>query len=278
METFQLLKYEMILHWIAVSFYVVSTVFFVRHVAFNKEKSLSAGLWLALIGLIPHSIALGVRWYAVGHGPYLEKMEAFSSLAYGAVVMFLVFSYKAPKLKSIGFMILPCCLLIMGVGFFSKGGIAKPPPTFHGVWFIIHTASIVPAVGAFLIALVTAILYLLKKKNREGEFYRKLPSMEVIDTYSYKFAGFGFIFWAIMVASGAIWAEQSWGRYWGWDPIETWSLITLLLLGLYMHLRRFFGWHGEKAAWLMIVCFLFSIITLFVIPFVMTTVHSEFLL
>lgn len=278
METIQLLKYEVIFHWIAVSFYVVSTVFFVYCVTFQKEKNLNVGLWLALIGLIPHSIAIGVRWYAVGHGPYLQKMESFSAIVWVSMVMFLVFSYRVPKLKTIGFVVLPCSLLMMTIGLFSSRGIQKPPPTFQGVWFIIHTISILPAAGAILIAVGTAIFYLLKKKKGEAEFYEKLPPLEVLDNYSYKLAGFGFIFWGIMVASGAFWADESWGRYWGWDPIETWSLITWLLFGLYLHLRRFFGWQGEKAAWLMIACFLFSIVTLFVVPFVMGTIHSEFLL
>ncbi|MBU3970865.1 MAG: cytochrome c biogenesis protein CcsA [Alphaproteobacteria bacterium] len=132
--------------------------------------------------------------------------------------------------------------------------------------------------GAILISLGTAIFYLLKKKKGENEFYKKLPPLEALDAYSYKYAGFGFISWTIMVVSGALWAEQSLGRYWGWDPIETWSLITLLLFGIYLHLRRFFKWQGEKAAWFIVVCVIFAIATLFIIPFVMTTVHSQYFL
>ncbi len=278
METIQLLKYEVIFYWIALSFYIISTVFFVYCVAFQKEKSLSVGFCLALIGLIPHSIALGIRWYAVGHGPYLQKMESLSSIVWVVMVMFLVFSYKVPKLKGVGFVILPCCLLMMTVGLFSGSGIQKVPATFSGVWFIIHIISSDLAVGAILIALGTSAFYLLKKKKGENRFYKRLPSLEVLDTHSYKFVGFGFIFWGIMVASGALWADESWGRYWGWDPIETWSLITWLLFGIYLHLRKFFKWQGEKAAWLMVVCVIFSIVTLFVIPFVMATIHSEYLL
>lgn len=301
METIQLLKYEVIFHWIALFFYMFSTVFFVDYVVSKREKGLNVGLSLALIGLIIHSIALGVRWYAVGHGPYLQKAESFSSIVWVAMVMFLYFSYKAPKLKSIGFVILPCCLLMMLLGLvynpwfadylgqalehgrvdverglYSREGIMKPPPTFHGIWFVTHITSTIVAIGAILISLGTAVLYLLKKKKMEAEFYKKLPSLEVIDNYSYKFAGFGFISWTIMVVTGAIWAEQSWGRYWGWDPIETWSLITWLFLGIYLHLRRFFRWEGEKASWFMVVCVIFSILTLFVIPFLTTTIHSEY--
>ena len=300
-EIVQLLKYEVIFHWAALFFYIFSAVFFIDYLFSKKAKGLNAGLWLALIGLIAHSIALGVRWYAVGHGPYLQKTESFSSIVWVAMFMFLVFSYKVPKLKCIGFVILPCCVLMMLLGLvynqwfadyigqalehgridverglYSTEGMIKPPPTFHGIWFITHITSTIVAMGAILISLSTAMFYLLKKKKMEVEFYKKLPSLEIIDNYSYKFAGFGFIAWTVMVVTGSIWAEQSWGRYWGWDPIETWSLITWLFLGIYLHLRRFFKWEGVKASWFMIVCVIFSILTLFVIPFLTKTIHSEY--
>ncbi|MCJ7617083.1 MAG: cytochrome c biogenesis protein CcsA [Desulfobacterales bacterium] len=278
MELTELLKYEVIFHWIALFFYMSSTVFFVWCVVFKREKILNIGSWVALIGLIPHSVALGVRWYAVGHGPYLQKAESLSSIAWVALVMFMAFSYKVPKLKSIGFVVLPCCLLMTGIGLFYNPEIHNVPPSFCGIWFIIHIISSDLAAGAILIAVGAAVLYLLKKKKGEAEFYRKLPSLELLDAYSCKFAGFGFILWGVMVASGALWADESWGRYWGWDPIETWSLITWLLFGIYLHLRKFFKWRGSRAAWLIIVCFIFSIATLFVIPFVMTTIHAEYLL
>jgi ABC-type transport system involved in cytochrome c biogenesis permease subunit len=303
MENLQLIKYEIIFHWIALLFYIFSTVFFVDHIISKREKDLNIGLWLALIGLIIHSVALGVRWYAVGHGPYLQKAESFSSIVWVAMVMFLVFSYKVPKLKVIGFIFLPCCIIMMflglvynpGVanfiaqalehgrsevekGLYSREGFIKPPPTFHGIWFVSHITTTIVAMGAILISLSTAILYLVKNKKPETEFYKKLPSLDVIDNYSYKFAGLGFISWTIMVVTGAIWAEQSWGRYWGWDPIETWSLITWLFLGIYLHLRRFFKWQGVKASLFIIVCVIFSIFTLFVIPFLTKTIHSEYLM
>ncbi|MCL4490855.1 MAG: cytochrome c biogenesis protein CcsA [Nitrospirae bacterium] len=302
METMQLLKYEVIFHWIALSFYLFSLIFFVDYVASRREKAVKIALWLALIGLITHTIALGVRWYAVGHGPYLQKAESFSSIVWVAMAMFLFFSYKVPRLRGIGFVVLPTCLLMMVLGLvynqwlgnfigyalehgragietglYSKEGIMKPPPTFHGIWFVIHITSTIVAMGAILISLSTAILYLLKRKKTETEFYRRLPSLEVIDNYSYKFIGFGFISWTIMIVTGAIWADQAWGRYWGWDTIEIWSLITWLFMGIYLHLRRFFRWHGEKSSWFLVACVIVSVFTLFVIPSLTATIHSEYL-
>lgn len=301
MANMQMLKYELIFNWIALFFYLIATVFFIRHAVPRREKSLGVALRLTMIGLIPHAVGLGIRWYAVGHGPYLEKMESFSSTVGVCIIMFLFFAYKVPRLKSIGLVVLPCCVVMMviglayspwvteilarlmdngpaGQGISAGAGSPELPPTFTGIWFISHISSTIVAVGAILIALGTALFYLAKGKKAESGFMQSLPSLELLDTYSYMFAGLGFTFWTIMIITGALWADQSWGRYWAWDPIETWSLITWLLFGIYLHLRRFFKWQGQRAAWLMVVCFVFSIITLFVIPFLSTTIHLEYFL
>jgi ABC-type transport system involved in cytochrome c biogenesis permease subunit len=302
MATIRLLEYEVIFHWTALVLYLFSSIFFMEFAAGRKEKVVRIGIWLALTGLIIHTAALGARWYAVGHGPYLQKAESFSSIVWVAMVIFLFFYYKAPRLKGVGLVVLPSCLLMMiiglvynewlgnfigqalehgrpgiEIGMYAKEGILNPPPTFHGTWFVIHVTATIVAMGAILISMSTAILYLIKKRKREADLYLNLPSLEVIDNYSYKFIGYGFITWTIMIVTGAVWAEQAWGRYWAWDTIQIWSLITWLFMGGYLHLRRFFKWQGERSAWFLMGCVLLSILTLFVIPLVMTTVHSGYL-
>lgn len=279
MGEMQLLQYEIIFHWAAVIFYAVATVLLVYGAFFNKDEKLNTGVKVSIMGLIPHTLALGVRWYVAGHGPYLTRLEGFSSIAWVVIIMFVIFAYRVPKLKALGLIVFPASFLLMTIGMFSTHDIKNLPPTFHSIWLCwIHIGFTKLAVGSLLIALGAAIFFLLKQKKGEGGFYQKLPSLDILDTYSYKFAGLGFVFWSISVSSGAIWANESWGRYWGWDPIETWSLITWFLFGIYLHLRRFFRWQGKKAALLLVICFLFSIITLFVIPFVVDTIHSEFFL
>jgi ABC-type transport system involved in cytochrome c biogenesis permease subunit len=291
METVQLLKYEVIFHWLALALYLFSSIFFIDRAMARKEKGLKIAFWLAAAGLISHTIAAGVRWYAVGHGPYLQKMESMSSIAWVAMAVFMFVSYKIPKLRGTGFVVLPSCVFIMlvglvynqwlavfigqalehgrldiEVGLYSKDGLMKVPPTYDGIWFIVHVTSTIIAMGAILISLSTSVLYLLKKRKAENEFYVRLPSLDAMDDYSYKFIGIGFILWNIMIVTGAIWAEQVWGKYWSWDTIQIWSVITWLLMGIYLHLRRFFKWQGERASWLLVVCVILSVVTLFVIP------------
>lgn len=276
MDNLYFLKYEVIFHWIAVGFYILSTVVFAYSVSFKKTDALKYAMFLALIGLMPHSIALGIRWNLAGHGPYMAKYEVLSSNAWIVILMFLLIGWRIPKLRAGGVVVVPLSFLMMTIGLFTNPEIKKLPPALSGIWLVIHILFNKLAVGAILISLGSAVLYLIKKRQGDKEFFNKLPSLDMLDEYSYKFIGFGFIFWSITVVAGAIWANQAWGRYWGWDPIETWSLITWLLYGLYLHLRYFFKWRGTKSAWMLIVCFIFAVITIFIIPFVVETLHSSY--
>jgi ABC-type transport system involved in cytochrome c biogenesis permease subunit len=97
-----------------------------------------------------------------------------------------------------------------------------------------------------------AVMYILKERSPEKEFYRKFPDFPRMDDLMFKYLIFGFITDAVMIASGAIWAKDLWGNYWSWDPVETWSLITWLIYGLAIHLRVTMGWRGLRFAWILI--------------------------
>ncbi len=270
------LKNEVVCHWAAVVAYIISTILFAISVSFKKERTLKYGMSFALLGLVLHSIALGIRWILSGHGPYMAKYEVLSSNSWVAVLMFLFVGWKIPKLRPAGVVVMPLSFLMMTVGLFTNPELRKLPPALHGIWLVLHILFNKLAVGAIFISLGCAVMFLLKSRYGDVSLYRRLPPTDVLDEYSYRFVGFGFIFWSITIGAGSIWANESWGRYWGWDPIETWSLITWLMYGLYLHLRFFFRWKDKRAAWMLIVCFVISSITLFIIPFVIETLHSAY--
>lgn len=105
----------------------------------------------------------------------------------------------------------------------------------------------------------------------------KLPPPDTIDELSVKFVGVGFIFLSIMIAAGSIWANEAWGRYWGWDPIETWSLITWLVYAGYLHSRYTLGWRGRRSAWFAVAALPFILFTLFGVPSVYNSIHGAYL-
>jgi len=270
------LKYEVILQWVAVACYSVSTIIFTYGNFFKNGKFQRYGNILAVVGLMPHSAALLVRWIEQSHGPYMTRYEVLSSDAWITIVLFLLFSLKWKKINVAGMVVIPIAFLMVAAGLFMNPLMQNLPPSLRSVWLIMHVTFAKLAAGAIVLSLGSAIIYLLKEKNEQQPIYTKFPSLDILDEYSYKFAGFGFIFWTINIVAGAIWADQSWGRYWGWDPIETWSFITWLMYGAFAHLRLFWNLRGRKSAIFLTLCFAMSIFTIFILPFVARSLHSEY--
>jgi cytochrome c-type biogenesis protein CcsB len=262
-------------HWTAVIFYAFAIVFNVYGMIFRREKAEKFSYFIVLAGFIAHGCGLLYRWIISGHGPYMVRYEVISSDAWIAMCLFLVFSRIFPKVKPVSIIVFPVVLLMTGLALFLNPEIGKLPPSLKSIWLVVHVSFIKISLGTILIALALSIFYLLKKRT-EIRWLDRLPEIETLDVYAYRFAGFGFTFWTITTLAGSIWAYQSWGRFWAWDPIETWSLITWIVLGIYLHLRRFFGLKGENAAYLFILCFLLTVISVFFVPVLESSVHSSY--
>ncbi len=270
------LKCEVILHWVAVAFYIAASAMFAYSIFFQNGKALNRALSLTMIGLTPHSTALIARWLEQGHGPYMTRYEVLSSDAWISLVLFLFLGLKWKRIRPAGIVILPVSFLMIAVALFSNPGMQNLPPSLRSVWLVLHVMCAKLAAGAIAASLGAAVLYLMRSSREPKPFHSRIPSAEILDEYSYKFAGFGLTFWTINIAAGAIWAHESWGRYWGWDPIETWSFITWLMYGMFAHLRLFWKWRGKKSALFLIGCFATSVFTIFILPFVAKSLHSEY--
>jgi len=127
-------------------------------------------------------------------------------------------------------------------------------PALKSPWLVIHVSTAIISGGVFLLANVIAAAYLyldnMESKGERNTWAKRLPSLEVLDQLSYRLVAFVFPLWTFSVIAGAIWAESAWGRYWGWDPKETWAFITWVAYAAYLHARVTVGWRGRRAAWL----------------------------
>lgn len=269
---------EVGLDWIAVTFYALSTCLFVYGFVFKKQRALKWGLLLAIAGLIPHSAALLYRWYISGHGPWMRRYEVYTSLAWTGLLMFIVFQWRRPDFRPLGVVIMPGTVLLVGLAVFSFSQIQDVPESFKTYWLILHIYFAKLAYGTCLIGTALAVIYLMiQRTNGLGSWLRqRLPDPDRIDELSYRFTAFGFVMIGVMIAAGAIWAKNAWGSYWSWDPVETWSLISWILYGIYLHLRRMHGWKGTKAALFTIGAFSVLIFTLMGIGIVYVNNHSPY--
>ena len=124
-------------------------------------------------------------------------------------------------------------------------------------WLIAHVITCFVGYAAFAIGFGVSILYLLKQRKSSGEggWIGFLPDVNALDALSYQLVILGFMFLTIGIITGSVWANSAWGRYWGWDPKETWSLITWIIYAALLHTRNMRGWRGTRIAWLSIIGF-----------------------
>ena len=272
---------EIILMWAAVTLYAAGAGLYVVGTVFRKEIVLRAALWVSLAGLIPHTIAIGMRWVRVDHGPYLGFYEVVSSYAWFSVALLGLLAWRYPKLRNLGVLIMPLAFLLLAAAMFTPTSELEISGTLASWWLTIHVAFAKLAYTSFIAAAAIALAYLVRVRGGSGPLHDvldKLPRQEVLDDLSFRFIGIGFIFLGIMIVAGAIWANEAWGRYWAWDPIETWSLISWIVYAIYLHLRLTMGWRGRKAAWYAVLALPVMLFALIGVPIVYSSIHGAYLL
>lgn len=272
------MKDEILLHWLAVAGYSFSTVAFIYSLFF-KKRTYRAGLVLATAGFLFHTAALGLRWYHTGHGPYMRVYEVYSSDVWVAVLMYLIIQFGKPKLRVFGSFVMPSAVLLIGMAIMASKEIRELPESFRTFWLILHIFFAKLAYGSLLIATAAGVLYLLKADCgiRKSEWLKKIPDNDYLDELNYKFTGFGFFNLTVMIAAGSIWANQAWGSYWSWDPVEVWSLISWFIYAIYLHLRRMHGWRGSRAAWFSVAAFAILVFTIIGVGLIYVSNHSPYI-
>ena len=215
------------------------------------------GVAMTLIGFLLSVAGVMLRGLAAGRAPWGNMFEFTTSAMVFIVGAYLVMVWRS----GVRWLGLPVTLLAaigngLAVTVFYVA-VAPLVPALHSVWFLIHIVAAAIAGAAFNIGGLASILYLIKSRAEERGTVRGyltwLPSARRIDLLTYRFHAFAFPLWTFTVAAGAIWAEYAWGRYWGWDPKETWALVTWVVYACYLHARSTAGWRGRRAAVIAII-------------------------
>lgn len=272
---------DLLLHWLVIVCYGLGTLAVLYGLAFDKPKWLNYSVAAAAVGVAAHTLALGIRWYLSGHGPFLVRFEIFSAYVLLGMYMYLLLQYRKPALKVVGALVLPLALIILGAAMTASPAHKALPPTFNVIWISLHIIFAQVSYGAAVLGSGLALLYLLKQRaqNRQtaSPLFQRLPDLEELDRLSCRFNTLAFLTLAVMLTSGAVWANYLWGKYWSWDPIENWSLISWLLYGIYLHLRRIHGWRGAKAAWFSFLALVVLVFILAGVGWVYDSSHAQYL-
>jgi cytochrome c-type biogenesis protein CcsB len=224
----------------------------------------SAFMVLGFLLLLPGVIFRGVSANRVPWGNMYE-FSITGALAFSAAYLFALKKYK---LRWLGLPVSLAVLLTLGTAVTLLYRPSAPlMPALKSPWLVIHVSTAIISGGVFLLANCIAATYLVldryEQKGLRPVWAEKLPSLEALDNLSYRLVALVFPLWTFSVIAGAIWAEAAWGRYWGWDPKETWAFITWVAYAAYLHARVTIGWRGRKAAWLCLLAgstFLFNYI------------------
>ncbi len=215
------------------------------------------GLAFTVIAAFTHVLGVVLRGIAAERAPWGNMYEFVTTSLAIAVLTYLVLAWKF-GMRWLG---LPVTLLLtigqgLAVTVFYVD-VSELMPALHSVWFVIHIIAAATSGAAFNIGGIAAILYLIRARDEQvggsGGYLSRLPSSEALDRISYRFLAFAFPLWTFTVAAGAIWAQYAWGRFWGWDPKETMSLVTWIIYAGYLHARVTVGWKGRRAAIVAIV-------------------------
>lgn len=254
--------------WIAFWFYFVGFVFFALYLSFNNKTVTNLGTAAMIIGFIPQTIALVLRWQLSGHPPFTNMYEYMSVMSWMAVATFIFVIYKYKK-PIVGSFIAPVTFILMvSASMLPKEINEQLMPALQDIWLYIHVSLAAIAEGAFAVAFGVSIMYLIgeriEKKGGTTGLGSRFPSLETLDSINYKSITLAFpLFTVGALFAGAIWANKAWGTFWGWDPKEVGSLVIWVFYLLYLHARYQRGWKGRKAAIMSIIGFAMVLLSFF---------------
>jgi len=231
--------------------------------------------WLAT-GLLLVGLVLRGLW--AGRVPWGNMYEFSLTWTFGILAVFLVVSLRR-DIRWLGLPVIFLSMLSLGLAvtvLYTEA--AQLVPALRSWWLIIHVAAAVICGGAFSVAAAISALYLWRERaERKGHvtgIVAALPDASRLDTLAYRILAFAFPLWTFAVISGAIWAEYAWGRYWGWDPKETWAFITWVIYAGYLHARSTAGWRGRRAAYISLLGFVSFLINYFGVNIFVNSLHS----
>ena len=250
------------------------------------ERVGKSGLALVYVGIGLLLVCIVLRGMATARVPWGNMYEfinltCLSGLVAAAVVL------RRPQYRTLWvFVLVPVLILLTVSGRWLYTNAAPVMPALQSYWLPIHVSVVSLGSGVFLVAGVASILFLLKmsrfgapdtQPDTQGALARivaRLPDAQTLDRIAYRTTIFAFPVFGFGVIFGAIWAEEAWGRYWGWDPKETVSFIAWVIYAAYLHARSTAGWRDKKAAWINVVGFVAMVFNLFFINLVTVGLHS----
>lgn len=261
---------------VAIALYILGLAFSVFSFVTKRDALFSAALASVAAALAVHTVSLVAVGFSNNHFPLANFKEACSFFAWAVAASFFL-SYLRYRVKALGLFVLPLvATLLLGGSLFESTPV---PAALESSWIYLHTPLIFGAYAAFFVTFIASLLYLFQerelKARRPGTFYYRLPPLQVLDNLLRAALTSGFALMTLGMITGALWAQQAWGRYWDWsDPKQTAAFGTWLIYLLLIHYRLTAGHRGKKVAILSVLGFLSVLFTFVGVSFFREGLHS----
>ncbi len=271
--------------------YLLVAILFLMEELWSSPRLKAAGRIMLWLGLGIQTVGLIGRWVenyrlALGHSPpaalaeklHLITLHAPLSNFYESLIFFAwclpvlgLTAFRRYLKGYLGALIAVLSTLLLAYASFGVDSRIKPlMPALKSNWLLVHVVTCFLGYAAFALAFGSAILYLIQERRPRPS----LPPVPMLDGLIYRTTVLGFLLLTLGIFTGAVWAETAWGRYWSWDPKETWSLITWFIYAALLHARLLKGWHGRRIAWLAVLGFMAVLFTYFGVSFLLSGLHS----
>jgi cytochrome c-type biogenesis protein CcsB len=250
----------------------------------NAGSWIRAAATLSVAGVAAHLTAVTLRGFAVHRAPWGNMYEFVTALTCVAAIFFVyvMIRYRA---WALGVFVMGAVVIALGLAETVIYTAAGPlVPALQSYWLSIHVTAMTLSTGIFFVAAVLGIMCLVAQRYRarvaagkvqpgSNGLLERIPEPAQLDKLIYRTVIFGFPVWTFGVIAGAIWADQAWGRYWGWDPVEIWAFITWVVYAAYLHARATAGWR-RLANYIQLLGFATLAFNILVVQVFITGMHS----
>lgn len=274
--------------WMSALF-VMATATYFGGLIFHSEFTEKVASFLTWAATTMGMIGLMVRWREsyllgadIGHIPVSNLYEVFILFAVVTALLYLFYErrYQTRSLGGFVLLVISAAVVFQLWYTFDRQAHQIEPlvPALQSYWMKIHVPANFVGYGAFAMAAMIAVAYLLVNrqtgKASVSRWVQKMPSLALMDDLMYKTIALGFAFFTLATILGALWAAEAWGGYWSWDPKETWALIVWLNYAAWLHMRMTKGWHGVPMAWWAIVGLFVTLFAFLGVNMFLSGLHS----
>ncbi|HKK91147.1 MAG TPA: c-type cytochrome biogenesis protein CcsB [Desulfobacteraceae bacterium] len=238
--------------------YLAGMAGYIAYLFQQREKMHKTAFLMICAGALLHLATLCMESVHMGTLPVHNLHQNLSIAAFALATVFILLRIRF-NLKILGIVIAPLIVLVMTAALVVPKSLPAHGPALQGFWLVSHVLLIFAGEAALAIACGAGILYLLQeraiKSKKRGFFYKRLPSLDLLDSTSYSCIVTGFTLLTFGLITGLVYAKSVWGTFWSWDPKEIWSAVTWLIYAALLHGRLTSGWRGRRSAVFTIIGF-----------------------